>query len=273
MIGHASKSETGGITGTAGDQTGGEVCVRTWWDYGWDIVIRAKSAAVAEKMAKFVEGCCANDNIGYDQYERNTLRSAAKAAGWDAAKIGKCETDCAAFMAVAAEAAGVDVTKLYTSGNAPVTSWMRQMYKDTGAFDILTASKYRTTDAYLLRGDILVRETAHTVMVLTNGTSSGGEKHSGGGSSPTAPAEDDEPMYKIELSAPILKYGASGEWTLKMQRMLTYLGYDLGADGADGKFGYATKSALIAFQSDFMGSGEADGECGPKTWLALHMAM
>ena len=39
---HASSSETGGKTGKPGDQTGGELCVRSMYDYkyGWDYILR-----------------------------------------------------------------------------------------------------------------------------------------------------------------------------------------------------------------------------------------
>ena len=73
-------------------------------------------------------------------------------------------------MTVCAEAAGVNVSGCYTSGNAPVTSNMRSKFKATGAFEVLTAKKYLTGATYLKRGDILVKEPGHTIMVLSNGT-------------------------------------------------------------------------------------------------------
>ena len=174
-IGHASIDERGKAkSGTAGDQTGKELCTRTWYAKGWNVLLRPKSATVAEKMAKACEAGCNNAKIGYDQNQRNTLRTQAKAAGWNLAKITKsCETDCSAFMTVCAEAAGVNMSGCYTSGNAPTTSTMRAKFKATGAFEVLTDSKYLTGDAYLKRGDILVREGSHTVMVLSNGSKVG----------------------------------------------------------------------------------------------------
>lgn len=174
-IGHASIDERGKAkSGTAGDQTGKELCTRTWYAKGWNVLLRPKSATVAEKMAKACEAGCNNSKIGYDQNQRNTLRTQAKAAGWNLAKITKaCETDCSAFMTVCAEAAGVNMSGCYTSGNAPTTSTMRAKFKATGAFEVLTDSKYLTGDGYLKRGDVLVREGSHTVMVLSNGSKVG----------------------------------------------------------------------------------------------------
>lgn len=171
-IGHASKDENGKINrGTAGDQTGKEVCTRNWYDGGWTVLLRPKSSTRAEKMAKACEAGCANKNIGYDQYQRNTLRTKAKAAGWNLSKItAACECDCSSFMTVCAEAAGIKMSGTYTSGNAPTTSTMRAKYKATGAFDVLTAAKYLNGSGYLKRGDILVKEGSHTVMVLSNGS-------------------------------------------------------------------------------------------------------
>ena len=170
-IGHASKDENGKISrGTAGDQTGKEVCTRNWYAGGWTVLLRPKSSTVAEKMAKACEAGCGNKKIGYDQYQRNTLRTKAKAASWNLSKItAACECDCSSFMTVCAEAAGINMSGTYTSGNAPTTSTMRAKFKATGAFDVLTASKYLKGSEYLKRGDILVREGSHTVMVLSNG--------------------------------------------------------------------------------------------------------
>lgn len=176
LIGHASIDENGkAYGGKAGDQTGREVCVRTWYENSWNVILRPKTAAIAEKMAKFCEEVCANDQVGYDQYQRNTLRDAARAAAWNGAKITTaCETDCSAFMTVCAEAAGVDVSGCYTSSNAPTTSTMKDKFKATGAFEVLTDSKYMKTDKHLKRGDILVRESGHTAMALGNGELAGG---------------------------------------------------------------------------------------------------
>lgn len=174
-IGHSSIDENGkAYGGAAGDQTRKEVCTRDWYANGWTVLLRPKDSAVAEKMAKACEDGCANDKIGYDQYQRNTLRTQAKAVGWDLSKITvACECDCSSFMTVCAEAAGINMDSTYTSGNAPVTSTMRAKFKATGAFEVLTDSKYLTGSSYLKRGDILVKETAHTVMVLSNGANAG----------------------------------------------------------------------------------------------------
>lgn len=176
-IGHASGNENGGITGgQAGDQTKNEVCIRSWYDRGWTLVLRPVSAEIAEKMAKACEAGCANACIGYCQEHRNDLRVKARAENWDLAKIKTpCECDCSSFMAVCAEAAGVKMEQTYTAGNAPATFQMRAQWAKTGAFQTLTEAKYRTGEKYLRRGDVLVNEQAHTAMVLSDGELASGK--------------------------------------------------------------------------------------------------
>ena len=171
LIGHASIDENGKAnSGNAGDQTKKEVCTRNWYNKSWDVVIRAKDAAVAEKMAIACEQACANDKVGYDQYQRNTLYTQALKVNFDLSKITTaCECDCSSLMCICAIAAGIPAGALYIGGNMRTTRNMRTAFKNTGKFEILTDSKYLTGDAYLKRGDILVNEGSHTVMVLSNG--------------------------------------------------------------------------------------------------------
>lgn len=169
-IGHASIDENAGIkNGASGDQTGREVCIRTWYAKPWSFVLRCTDEAKAEKMAAACEAGCDNPNIGYDQNQRNTLHTQAKQAGYDLSRITTpCETDCSAFICVCAEAAGITIP--YNGTNAPTTSTMKTAFTATGMFEVLTASKYVTGDAWLKRGDILVKPGSHTVMALENGS-------------------------------------------------------------------------------------------------------
>lgn len=170
MIGHA---RGGDPTYTPGDQTGNEVRTQPWYSGGWTVVLRPKSAATAEKMARFCEAVCKNEHVGYSQTTRNTLRDAARAAGWDGAKIAAdCNCDCSSFMSACAEAAGVALPYIPLGGgkyNAPVTWTMRDAFARTGDFEVLTEAKYLTSDRYLRRGDVLVNEKEHTAMALSDG--------------------------------------------------------------------------------------------------------
>ena len=125
MIGHASIDENGKASGgQAGDQTGKEVCVRTWYNSNWDVLIRPKNAALAEKMAACCEWLCNSNLVGYDQYERNTLYNELEKLNWDYKKLTKkCETDCSALMGTCAKAAGSNVQRVY--GNCCYTGNQR----------------------------------------------------------------------------------------------------------------------------------------------------
>lgn len=168
-IGHASIDENGKISGgAAGDQTGKEVCTRTWYSKPWDFVLRCKDSVKAEKMATACEKGCSNKNIGYDQKQRNTLNTQAQKVNYDLSKIAtRCECDCSSFITVCALAAGIKITY---GTNAPVTSTMKTAFTASGEFDILTAPEYLTSDRYLKRGDILVKAGSHTAMALQNGS-------------------------------------------------------------------------------------------------------
>lgn len=174
LIGHASQDENKKYkNGKAGDQTTKEVTTRSYYVKGdkWDYVIRFKTSDMAEKAASACEKACKNDKIGYDQSQRNTLLTEAEKVKFDLSKIKTaCECDCSALMCVCAIAAGVDKKYLYIGGNLRTTSSMQSAFKKVSDIQILTASKYLTSDKYLKRGDILVKEGSHTVMALENGS-------------------------------------------------------------------------------------------------------
>ena len=242
-IGHASIDEQGKAKGgTAGDQTGKEVCIRTWYNKPWSLVIRATDSGVAEKMAKACQAGCANDHIGYDQNQRNTAHTQAKAVGYDLGKITTdCETDCSAFMTLCAIAAGV--SELEYSGNAPTTSTMKSKFDATGKFEILTDSKYLTSDKYLKRGDILVKPGVHTVMALENGS------EAGSGTSTTAATVKKTSTGKITTVAAIQQWLNDS--------------YSAGLD-VDDEYGPKTKKAIVKVVQSCIGT-TADGIFGTKS--------
>lgn len=164
-IGHASIDENQKANGgSAGDQTKKEVCTRSWYSKPWTYVIRPKDSNVAEKIAKAMEQACANDNVGYDQYQRTTLYAQAKALNWDISKITtKCECDCSSLVAVCVNASGIKVSKDIYTGN------QLKSLEATGGFTILTEAKYISRSDYLKRGDILLGK-GHTAVVLSGGT-------------------------------------------------------------------------------------------------------
>lgn len=166
-IGHARIDENGNAhSGKAGDNNGKEVMISDWYKHskGW-VVLRPKDTATAEKIAKCMEDACANNNIGYDQWQRLTLYNAVKNNGFKCDKNSlktKVEADCSSLVRVCLAYAGIMVDNFTTPTE-------KKLLLATGKFDEIPAAA--TNSAYLKRGDILVTKTqGHTVVVLTTGS-------------------------------------------------------------------------------------------------------
>jgi len=177
MIGHAASDERGKYSGgQAGDQTGLEVCVRTWYNRPWNVVMWARDIKIRESMASAMEKACANPNIGYDQgtsgnsNDRYSAYNNAAKVNFDLSKISvPCETDCSNLVAICANAAGVKISPYIYTGNE------RAAFNKTGLFEIkvkgVDEEKYFTSDQYIPRGAVLLYEGHHTAINLTNGSS------------------------------------------------------------------------------------------------------
>lgn len=248
-IGSARIDENGKTHGgKAGDQTGKEVSTQSWYKHskGWR-VLRCTDADKAEKIAYAMQAACDNANIGYDQYQRDTLYNAAKGVDFDPARVKMaCETDCSALVRVCCAYAGIMI------GNIRTTTEARVLLA-SGAFTELVGSKYTDQSAYLRRGDILVTRTqGHTVVVLTNGAKA-------------------ETSGTASIGERVLRNGMTGEDVKQLQSNLISLGYDLGRWGADGDFGDATEQAVRAFQT--ANRCDVDGKVGSETRAALEKAL
>ena len=210
ILGSARGDELGKATGgQAGDQTGKEVSTQAWYKHakGW-LVLRAKDPAKAVLIGKAMQAACDNELIGYDQYQRNTLYTAAAKVGYDPGQVATpCETDCSALVRVCCAYAGIAARDFTTANQAAVLM-------ATGEFLSLG-------DTDTLRvGDILVTRTkGHTAVVVQ--------------------ADDGRPT---------LRKGSTGADVKTLQNLLLARGYDLGRYGADGDFGNATLTAVKAYQ-------------------------
>ena len=267
MIGHANGDEKGGASGgQAGDQTGREVCIQAWYSSGsgWNMVLRPKTATLAEKMAKVCEWLCNSNLVGYDQSQRNTLYNELEKLNWQYTRLTtKCETDCSALMGTCAKAAGSNVQRCY--GNCCYTGNQKDLFMQTGDFILLTDSKYLTSSNYLKRGDVLLRHneatgSGHTAMVLSNGP------YASGTATPAQSMPTSNPF-----SAPLfnVKRGSKGQGVKWVQYILYKAGYGIGTyeDFVDGIFGLNTDACTKRFQRDH--NLEVDGIVGPMTKAAL----
>lgn len=253
-IGHASMSENGTIKGKAGDQTGKEVCIRSWYRHskGW-VTLEFIDPVMGEYAAEAMEAACANPDIGYNQYENGTLWNDVKPFGWDPGKTTKkVNTDCARLIRVCVQYAvnkcGLDliVPDFYTATLANVLM-------ATGLFRKHTDSKYNAQDKYLRRSMIQVTKTkGHTWLILENGSIAG---------------ETPAPDKVYALGERTLRNGDEGEDVKELQRLLIGLDYDLGKWGADGDFGDMTEMSVRAFQ--WANDLEVDGIVGKNTVAVL----
>ncbi len=240
-IAHASIDERKSIKGgKAGDQTAKELCIRSWYSKPWDYVIRFKDPAKREKVAVAMERACKNDLIGYDQNQRNTLLTQARKNGYDPGAVSvACETDCSALVSLACMYAGVAESALVVYSNSATTHSLRSRLVKTGLVDVYDDNKYVSKDSYLLRGDILLKESSHVVAVLDNGTK----------------ASD---VQKTAVSATKI--------TASIKGVQKWLNANYGANlDVDGDYGPLTKKALVkAWQTEARGL-TVDGIFGSKS--------
>lgn len=164
-IGHASIDERGKISGgKIGDQTGKEICTRTWYSKPWNVYLECTDTAMAEEAAKYMELICANNNYGYDQSQRTTGYTSIIKNGYNVLN-GKGEFDCSSLVSACYIFAGL---------NIPIctTRTLKNALIRTGKFVFHTSKNYLNSDTYAKRGAIYLKEGSHVVMALTNGSDS-----------------------------------------------------------------------------------------------------
>ncbi len=151
--------------GQPGDQTGKEVVVQAWYknSKGWR-VLRPKDGTVARKIAEAMRNACANNAIGYDQGDRNTLYTEAAKIGFDPGRVSvPCETDCSALVRVCLAYSGIKVANFHTGNEAAILL-------ATGKFTELTGKEYTDSPDRLKAGDVLITSVkGHTAVVLNDG--------------------------------------------------------------------------------------------------------
>lgn len=172
MISNCGHDENGTYSGgKAGDQTGKEWAVINWYSRPWTHVLRHPDANVRKMIASMAKAAAKNDMIGYDQSQRYTFWERLKASNYDPAQITTaCEADCSAGVAAIVKGTGyrLGIQKLKDVSIYLYTGNIRSALK-AAEFTVLTDSKYLTSDAYLLEGDILLCENHHVATNLTTG--------------------------------------------------------------------------------------------------------
>lgn len=292
--GHDERSKYSG--GKAGDQSGSEWYIRTWYSRPWNIVIRFQDSEIANMLATLSIYAAKNNKVGYDQGQRTSYWTQLKAAGYDPRKINTaCEADCSAGVLANTKAA------LYLTGHKSwsdrisiygYTGNMRSIICGCGA-KVKVFSDYSHTHSkdYLLPGDILLNTSAHTAVNLGVGKKMEAPKVSG------SIVKEDSAKVKAVKALQVslndsygLKLAVDGSFGPKTQAAVDkhYLYYNpvrillrnahvswfqtqLNKNGAkltvDGLFGPNTQKATKNFQKK--NGLEVDGFAGVKTHWKL----
>lgn len=251
---HSSIDENGRATGgNAGDQTGKEVCTRSWYDKDWKYMLRYPDRNIAISASEIGIKLANSPLVGYDQNQRNTLYKELKKNDFDVDKYiksgVKTECDCSSFVYACYCCL---LPYMRSDETAPRTGNMKDKYSAWG-FGVFTDSKYLTEGEYLIKGDILVRPNGHTVMAIENGKKAD--------ITPT-------PIYDYcDVMLPILKKGVTGNAVLSIQMLLEMNGFDVGEYGIDGEFGKDTEKAVKKFQKHI--NIPINGVVSSETWANL----
>ena len=254
-ISNSGSDEKGNLHGgTAGDQTGKEWQLRSWYSRPWTVVLRYPDPEARMLFARLSCAAALNNKIGYDQYQRTTYLTQLGKVGYDPEKITTaCEEDCTAGVTANWIAVGhlLGIKALQELDKTITSRVMKSKFKAAG-FEVLTDSKYLKGTSYLLPGDVLLYENHHAAANVTRG------------------------KYAVEtktyaLGDRELKNGMSGTDVRELQLGLLKLGYDLGKYGADGDFGDCTELAVELFQRS--AALTQDGVAGAKTIEALQTAL
>ena len=241
-----SGSDENGAThgGTAGDQTGKEWRLRSWYNRPWTVVLRYPDINVGTLIAQLSIDAALNNKIGYDQYQRDSFWKECKKVGYLPGKIATaCEEDCTAGINGLVHCAAylLDIPAMKAIPETGIRSGnMRSAFKKAG-FEVLTDSKYLTGYNYLLPGDILLYENHHAATNVTKGKSVSYTYND---------VIDNLGAFKGGNAVDGLRRGDEGEDVRAMQRALLLWNPDcLPKWGADGDFGSETETALKAFQT------------------------
>ena len=105
----ASIGENGkAVGGIRGDQTGKEVKVGYYYNFGQNIVIRFRDVEKGRKLGKIAKWLANSNILGYNQHDRESFYNECQKRGWNwkvikrdikKGKFPPCNTDCSAFAA------------------------------------------------------------------------------------------------------------------------------------------------------------------------------
>lgn len=177
-LSNCGKDENGKYSGgAAGDQTGAEYALINWYNRPWKCVLRHPDTTVRAEIAAVAKAAAQNNLVGYDQGQRGTYWQHLAASNYKPEQITiACEADCSSSTCSNIKAVGyrLGIAELKNVNAGLTTSSMRAALQAAG-FTVFTESKYLTGDSYLIAGDILLNDGAHTAIAVTSGSNAGNE--------------------------------------------------------------------------------------------------
>lgn len=280
-ISNCGSDERGKATGgKAGDNNKKEWRIRNWYSSPWSIVLRYPDSKVRAMFADMAEAAAKNDNVGYDQWQRLTFWNQLQKVDYKPENIKtKCESDCSAGVAAIVKATGIrlGIAALKNISESLTTRNMKKALIAAG-FEALTASKYLTSDKYLLEGDILLNEGQHTCINLSVGSLANNTTVVN-----YKPTVREWQLAAIADGFKLPEYGADGLWGREcetvakkavVKKRLTYKYHNLTkivqkvvGVTADGKCGKDTAAAIKVWQA--ANGLTADGEVGLMSWRKM----
>ena len=258
--------------GKAGDQTGGEYCLKTWYSRPWDYIIRWRDEELGNLFADLAIEAALNDRIGYDQGtagnsgDRYTFRKQMQAAGWRPSIIKvACEADCSESTIVLIRAVGhLKGIKELQECNATYTGNMMNYFRSAAGkkYFVVLQGAYLTDPSLARRGDINLNVAHHVNVTVDNGGNTGNEI------SDNQDTKTGGSGYMFSVGS--VQNGSKGSDVKLLQRLLKSNGFR-GADGKlltiDGDCGTNTVYAIKSYQKKKGLS--ADGIAGPATWKSI----
>ena len=271
-IAHSSIDERGKIAGgKAGDQTTKEVCIRTFYDKPFTEVLRIENKEVREQFANNMIDCANNDNVGYDQGDRNTLLAEAEKVGFDFSKIKvKCECDCSSLATVCILGAIYKVLGkaayekakaiLYGGNNCATTSTLKSRLQSVGVIKVTvyTSTTYTRGTSKAVYGDIYNKPGSHVIAYIDDGKKR--VKNDG-----FSQEVQDWQNAAIKDGFKFPKFGADGEWGDECEDVakvaVVKQRYDKNKKPV---YKYPNLTRIVQNKCGFTGK-DVDGKCGDDT--------
>lgn len=291
LVSNCGKDENGGWHGgRAGDQTGYEYYIRSWYDYSQTYTARHPDQKVQQTIARLARDAANNNNIGYDQDQRTTFWEQLKKVGYEPSKIKTpCEADCSSSTAAIVKATGylLGIEKLQQ-----VSEWMwtgnEKAQLTKAGFTIITSGV--RNPATLQAGDIQFNDLHHTNIFVSDSKPSRldvdgwlgplsismWQQQIGGAIDGVVSGQCRE--YAEHFAAiTSITWTEEGSYLVELvQRKLIRAGISCGEWGANGILGSYTVKALQTWlirQGYSCGSAGADGYLGNETAKAVQRSL